>query len=198
MRLKVVVAVASMGAVSLLPFLAGAQQDVYKDPNDTRGRLDMKRVEFAGRNKVRYKIFTFPRWKTAEIRDRGFVVVFFDTFGNERFDYYALVRSNGNKLNGSLWRDRKRKKDYRVANLSTWRAGRRTLGLRVPIGRMKWPETREFYKWRVQTLFTGGDCRSVCFDVVPNNGRVTVVRPGATPTPSPTVTPTPTPTETLP
>jgi hypothetical protein len=192
-RLKLVAAASIVGAVALGPFFAGAEQDTHKDPNDTRGRLDVKRVEVAGAKRVRYKVFTFRRWKPAEVRDRGFVVVFFDTLGNSRFDYYVFARSNGNQMKGSLWRDRSRKKDYKVASLKTWRPSAQSVAIRVSIGQMKWPESRDFYSWRVQTLFSGGECRSVCFDVVPNNGRIAVPRPGATPTPTPTPTPTETP-----
>jgi hypothetical protein len=188
-RRRVLAVAGIVGAVALLPFLAGAEPESFKDPNDTKGRMDVKRVEVGGNDRVRYTIITFPKWKTSVVRDSAFVVIFFDTFGNSRFDYYALIGSDGNKMNGALWRDRKRKSDYRVAKLSPWRAGRRSVGVRIPIGRMKWPETRSFYRWRVQTLFTGKECRSVCFDLVPNKGRVTVFRPGASPTPTPTETP---------
>jgi hypothetical protein len=195
-KVKVLAVASIVGIVALVPFLAGARPETYPDPNDTRGRMDVKRIEVLGTDRVRYKIETYPRWKAADVRDRGFVVVFFDTFGNNRFDYYALVRSKGKRMNATLWRDRKRKKDYKVATLSTWRAGSQSVSVRVPISRMKWPETRAFYSWRVQTLFTGPECRRVCFDVVPDGGRVRVYRPGASPTPSPTETPGPTPTET--
>ena len=197
MKRKVVAVVSIVGAVALAPWLAGAEQEAYEDPNDTKGRLDVKKVEVAGAKRVRYKVFTFQSWNPNELRDHGFVIVFFDTFGNNRFDYFALVRSNGDGMNGSLWRDRSRKKDYKVANLKTWRPSARSVGVRVPIGRMKWPASRDHYTWRVQTLFSGGECRSVCFDVVPNDGRITVPRPGQTPTPTPTA-PTPTPSETPP
>jgi hypothetical protein len=189
-RRKVVAVAVAVGAVSVLPFLAGAEPEVFKDPDDTRGRLDIKRVEMGGSNdRVRYKIVTYPRWKTSAVRDQAYIVILFDTFGNKRFDYYALIGSNGSKLYGGLWRDRKNKSDRKVANLSAWRPGKRSVGVRIPIGRMRWPETRAFYRWRAQTLFTGKNCRSVCFDVVPNSGRVTVYRPGASPTPTPTETP---------
>ena len=197
MRRKVVAVALIVGAVAIAPWLAGAEQVAYMDSNDTKGRLDVRKVEVAGTKRVRYKVFTFHRWNPNEIRDRGFVIVFFDTFGNNRFDYFALVRSNGNGMNGSLWRDRSRKRDYKVGNLKTWRPGAQSVGVRVPIGKMKWPASRDHYTWRVQTLFSGGECRSVCFDVVPDNGRISVPRPGATPTPTPSA-PTPTPSETPP
>ena len=191
MRRKILALAGIVGAVAFLPWLAGAEPESFKDPNDTKGRMDVKRVEVGGNDRVRYTIVTFPKWKTSAVRDRAFVVIHFDTFGNDRFDYYALIGSNGSKVTGALWRDRRNKSDRKVATLSPWRPGLRSVGVRIPITRMRWPETRDFYKWRVQTLFSGKECRSVCFDLVPNNRRVTVFRPGASPTPTPSPTETP-------
>ena len=183
-----------LGGVILVPLFAGAEAESYPDPNDTRGLMDVKRVEVLGTDRVRYKIVTFARWKAADVRDRGYVIVYFDTFGNSRFDYYALVRSTGSKMQATLWRDRTRKKDYKVARLSTWRTGRQSVSVRVPIAQMRWPQKRAFYRWRVQTLFTGRRCRRVCFDLVPNGGAVRVFRVDPSPSPTPT-SPSPTPTE---
>lgn len=194
MKLKVIAVAAAVGAISLMPFFAGADPETYRDPNDARGKLDVRRVEVVGTGRVRYKVDTYPSWKVADVRDRGFVLIFFDTFGGNRFDYYVLVRSTGKKMNATLWRDRRRKRDFKVTSVAAWRPGPRSVSVRVPTGRMKWPETRAFYRWRVQTLFMGRNCRRVCFDLVPDQGAVTVHRPGATPSPSPTGTPSPDPT----
>jgi hypothetical protein len=194
---RIVLAGALVAAAALIaPWFAGAEVVKFPDANDTRGPLDVKKVRVAGEDVLRYKVITFSRWSTSDMRDRGFVLVSFDTFSTSRFDYYALVRSIGDQLDAQLFRDRKTKSDYVVASLKKWRASRKSVSVSVPIRKMNWPQSRDFYRWRVQTLFTSGSCKRVCFDVAPDSGAVKVFRRGAspTPTPSPTVTPSPTPT----
>lgn len=166
------------------------------DPNDTRGVLDIKKVTFDGRDRPRFTTVTFRTWTVDRIRDHGYVLVYFDSFGNRRFDFYAMARSNGNEMVGRLYRDRKKKKDIVVSRLDTWRRNKKSVTLRVPLAKLRIADSRSSYRWYVQTLFTGTRCKRVCFDTAPNGDPVTQPLPGATPTPTPTPTPSPTPTPT--
>jgi hypothetical protein len=44
--------------------------------------------------------------------------------------------------------------------------------VRIPLNRLNIGPSRRFYRWRVQTLFTGQGCGRVCFDPVPGPGRM--------------------------
>ena len=188
-----IVLVVLIGA--LYPLLAGAKHLDPRDPNDTRGPLDVARVRTSGRiRKPIFRVVTFPRWTAKRIWDRGFVLVFVDTFGDDRSDYYVLVRSVGSQLRARLFRDLRRKRDRNIAVIATWRRNRRSVSVRVPFRKLRVGDNRVFYRWNVQTLFIGSRCRRVCFDLVPDRGAV--VEPLVEPSPTPTVTPTPTPTVT--
>jgi hypothetical protein len=191
-RVWVVIALVVIGAS--VPLLAGADHLDPDDPNDTRGPLDVKSVRSWGRaRRPGWRVITFARWSAERVWDRGFVMVFLDTRRSDRFDYYALVRSNGSKMRARLFRDRRRRRDRDLGPLAAWRPSRRSVSVRVPFRKLRVGDNRAFYRWQVQTLFTGSRCRRVCFDVVPDRGPV--LEPLNEPGPSPTITPTPTPTE---
>lgn len=153
----------------------------------------MKRVQRIGSDNPRWTIVTFRDWRVKRMWDRGFIVVYIDTFGSRRYDYYALVRSKGDKMSGTLWRDRDKKDDVRIGFVETWRTNDRSVTVRVPFRRLNIPNKRPFYYWQARTLFTGPHCGQVCIDVAPNGDGVQEVNPAFTPSPSPT-TPLPTPT----
>lgn len=139
----------------------------------------------------RWTTYTWNGWSAAHIWDRGFVVFEFDTLGNSRFDYYALIRSTGDRLEASLHRDLRRKSDRRVARLHLTRPGKASVRVRIPLDKMHFDE--EFvYRWKAQTLWTGPHCRDVCMDRAPDRGAIEQPQPK----PTPTITITPTPTET--
>lgn len=181
--------------VGAIPFVASADHANVADRNDTRGPFDVRRVKVDGIRRPRYDVVTFPRWNVGRVWDRSYGLVYFDTFGGEASDYYVMVRSDGYRMRAQLYRDRARKKDKVVSGVNAWRPNRRSFAIRVPLRKMKLPERRLVYHWWVLTLHTGKSCKRVCFDRVPNTGRVTEPAPGAgqSPTPTPTVTiPTPT------
>ncbi len=163
---------AALALAVAVPVLASARHLSVRDPNDTRGPLDVRRVEVVGLNRPRFQVFTFRRWTTGDIYDRGFVLVYFDTFGGERFDYYALVRSVGDEMKGTLFRDRARKSDVRVSWLRTFRTTKDSVSVRVPLRKMRFGRTRVHFVWSVQTLMSSGRCRRVCFDRVPDRGGI--------------------------
>ncbi|MGZ5212825.1 MAG: hypothetical protein ACXWXM_03620 [Actinomycetota bacterium] len=164
-----------------------------QDPNDTRGLLDVRRVWFEPEaDPTRWTIVTFSPWTAEVTRDRGSVFVFLDTMGDLRFDYYALIVSNGRRLSGSLWRDPKRGPDVRLLALDVRRDSDLDVAVRIPLGPLEIGEVRTIYRWSVVTTFTGRVCRATCVDRVPDEG--TFEQPIGTPTPTPTATPTGSPT----
>jgi hypothetical protein len=185
---------------ALVPFFAQASHQNATDPNDVQGLLDVRRVHVSPERPPRYTFRTFRRWTVAEVWDAGYLLVHFDSFGNQHFDYYALVRSNGNELLGSLWRDRIRRSDYKVGNIKVWRTDRERVTVRVPLDRLN--VRRAYYRWYASTLFTSDVCPHTCIDRIPDGGAIEepLVEPTptitVTPTPTITVTPTPTPKKT--
>ena len=187
-RVVVVIVIVSM----LVPVLVWAHHVDPRDPNDTRGPLDVKRIDVVRRRTPRFEIITWRGWTASQIWDHGFGLVRLDTFGSSRFDYYALVRSTGTRLRGDLFRDRARRPDRRLFALRTSKGSRRSFRVRIPLERLRMPRSRAVYRWEVQTLFVGNRCRRTCFDFVPDQGSVRERNPFATTT---TVIP---PTTTLP
>lgn len=190
-----------LSALALFPWMAHARHVDPRDGNDTRGLLDVRKIKSWGSaRKPGLRIITFRRWTPEQIWDFGQAIVNLDTFGNKRPDYYLLVRSNGSGMNGTVWRDRKSKADRRVTRTKVWRPDRRSINMRIPMRKLRRGKSRLFYAWYVQTLFQSNSCSRVCFDRVPNKGRIEDPngRPTPKPTDTPTPTPTPTPTETSP
>jgi hypothetical protein len=168
----------------------GAQ---VQDPNDTRGLLDVRLVGFEpGIHPPRWTIVTFAPFSAEATRDRGFVFVYLDTLGDQRFDFYALIVSNGRHLAGSLWRDPKRGPGVRLMGLDVRRDSDADASVRIPLGRLDIGEFRTVYRWSVVTTFAGHTCRSTCVDRVPDEGTFEQPIGSSTPTPSPTPTTTPT------
>jgi hypothetical protein len=170
-----------------------------EDPNDTRGLLDVRRVWFEPEtDPLRWTVVTFSPWTAELTRERGFVFLYLDTMGDPRFDFYALLLSNGRHLSGSLWRDPKRGPDVRLVGLDVRRDSDLNVAVRIPMGRLDIGGVRSVYRWSVVTTFTGRVCRATCLDRIPDEG--TFEQPVGTPTPTttatPTTTPTPTPTPT--
>lgn len=185
-----------VAAAAAMPFVASADHAGVRDPNDVKGPFDVRRVEVAGTRRPRYDVMTFPRWTAAQVWDRSYGLVYFDTFGGGAPDYYVMVRSDGYRMRARLYRDKARKNDRMLSGVKAWRPGKRSFAVRVPLRKMKFPEQRLVYHWWVLTLHTGKSCKRVCFDRAPNAGRVTEPAPGAgpSPTPTPTVTiPSPSP-----
>ncbi|HEX2196145.1 MAG TPA: hypothetical protein VHJ76_04390 [Actinomycetota bacterium] len=181
-------------ALASLPFTASADHFAVTDGNDTKGPFDVRRVKVAGTRKPRYDVVTFSRWTAARAWDRSFALLYFDTFGGDAPDYYVMVRSDGRRMRGRLYRDKARKKDRPLAFVKTWKPGKRSFAARVPLRKMKFPEQRLVYHWWVLTLHTGRKCKKVCFDRAPDSGKVTEPAPGAgqSPTPTPSLSvPTP-------
>jgi hypothetical protein len=200
--LPFVVALLTVIGMTVVALAGGpASRAQVQDPNDTRGTLDMRRVWFEPEgDPPRWTIVTYAPFTEELMRDRGFVFIFLDTRDDERFDYYALIKSNGRRFTGSLWRDPRRGADVRLMALDVRRENETNIAVRIPLGPLETGPFRTVYRWSVVTTFTGRVCRATCIDRVPDQGTfeqpIGSATPTATPTltPSPTVTPTGTPT----
>jgi hypothetical protein len=167
---------------------ASANHIDVTDPNDSPGRLDISRVQVVGTiRRPIWKETTFREWSNRHIYERGFLLVFLDTFGtNQRPDYYALIHSVGTRLTAELFRDRQNKRDFRVSFLDVWRADRRSASVRVPLRKLRFGEQRVEYTWFARTVYSGfQECSNICFDSAPNGQPIIEPRPGVTPSPSP-------------
>jgi hypothetical protein len=161
-------------AASLSTMFAKANHQDRSDGNDVKGMLDIRKVQTFGWNKYpKWKIIFRSRMTVKEMRDAGFFLVYLDTFGDSRFDYYALVSSNGSRMRGALWRDPVNKRDRRVGKLRVRRPDKSSVTVRVPLNMMNTGgKERIDYRWFVKTLFIGNNCRRVCIDRVPNSTAV--------------------------
>lgn len=179
--------VAAIAATAVtLPLVATAHQMTLRDGNDSRGALDIRLVKKSGVVKPVWKVISGSRWTAKRVQDHGYVLVYADTFGNERSDYYALIGSDGLRLKGTLFRDRARKPDRKVSALDVWRRNRRSVSVRVPLRKMIVPERRDHFNWFVRTLMTSPKCKPICFDRAPNRAAVEEpLKPAPSPSPSP-------------
>ena len=165
-------------AIVIVPLSARASHLNLKDGNDATGPLDVKEVNVWGNSPPRWRIFTYNGWSTAQLWDQGYIVVYFDTYGPlkgkyARYDYYALLSSNGYRMKGRLFRDFKSRRDVRIGKLGTTKPGRRSVSVRIPVKRkMKIGEGRAAYRWYVRTISNGSGCGHVCMDRAPNDGGV--------------------------
>lgn len=189
------VAAVALVAALLTSLLASARHVDVRDPNDTRGALDIKRVAMADGRTAKWRIRTWQSWKVAELWDAGFFLVYLDTFGGSRADYYALVRAAGREMVGALYRDREGKRDIKIRSLRARHPAPRLVDVSVPMGKVRRRGSRVF-RWYTLTLFSNKRCKRFCFDRAPNNGWISEPGPAPSPTvPPPTPTlPTPTPT----
>lgn len=152
---------------------ASATHQVVRDPNDTRGKLDIRRVKIGGQRANRWQITTDRGWSVRGIFDRGYFLVHFDTFGDDDYDYYVLLRSDRRHMQGSLWRDRQRSRDELIGTADVRRPNRRTVKATVPMRKMRFPEAAVNYRWHARTLFIRKGClKKVCIDRAPNRGAV--------------------------
>ncbi len=175
--------------------IASAPAVQVTDGKDVRGRLDVQRVSLdPGTDTPEWTVRTFASWRPSQLWDRGFVVVFLDTMGDSRPDYYALIRSSGSTLDGSLWRDRQTGRDWKLGSLAVTRGSGDQVAVRVPLGRVQIGASRTSFGWWVVTMYTGDTCRRTCIDHVPDQGAITQDLAAPTPTGTPTTSPTPSPT----
>ena len=112
-----VLSVTLVGAA--LPLIASADHVSVTDPNDARGPFDVRRVRVDGIRSPRYDVVMFKRWTVAQVWDRSFALLYFDTMGDEAADYHVLVRSDGYRMRARLYRDRPAKRDKAMGPVKT-------------------------------------------------------------------------------
>ena len=185
----VAIAVASIAAIT-----ASAHDTDLKDPNDTRGTLDIRQVKLAHEDRPpMWTVVTFAEWRIHEIWDRGYVEILLDTRRDERPEYYALIRANEWTLEGTLWRIREIGPDSYLGTVPLKRMSGRSVSATVGLWRLEFGERRDYYRWQVHTIFTSDVCRRSCHDLAPNRAAVLQWRPGRSPSPSVSPSPSPSP-----
>jgi hypothetical protein len=172
------IAMACLATLVGLPTSATATHQDLSDDRDVKGRFDVRRVEMWGpHSNSGFQIETFRKWRPRIVWDAGFFIVNVDSFGKPRFDYYVMVRSTGRKMQGLLFRDRETKRDFVMRTVRVWRPNSRSVKFRFPWRAVRFPDTRRFFRWNAQSLYTNDFCPNVCIDNVPDNGTiVTTVR----------------------
>lgn len=183
---------AALVTVALVAMVAGAHHTDLLDPNDTRGKLDVRQVRLAHQPlPLVWTVVTFAEWRSAEMWDRGYIMVLLDTSAGKGAEFYLLVRSVGSVLRGSLWRARSFGPDSYLGKVPVRRLSPRSASVQVGLSRLRFGAKRSSYRWWVQTVFTGRTCQRTCQDRAPNGGSVLQWRPGMSPSPSPS-SPSPT------
>ena len=170
MKGKRAVLVAGVIALAHLGPVAQGRPAALEDPRDTRGPLDIRRVELRGTREARFKIAVAARWTSRRIQDRGYLLIHLDTFAMPSFDHFALVRSMGEEVEGSLWRSRRGHDPRRLRSIPARHPGPRTAAVTVPLQTV--PLRRSHFRWRVQSLWSGWPCDRTCFDRAPDRGGV--------------------------
>lgn len=167
---KTGVLLAGVTVLSLLGPAAHGRPAELTDPRDTRGPLDIRRVELRGTKEARFRVATEARWTARRLQDRGYLLVHLDTLGTPRFDHFALVRSPGRGVEGSLWRARRGHDPRLLRSIPARHTGARTAAVVVPLRSVAL--RRSHFRWRAQTLWSGWPCDRTCFDRAPGRGGV--------------------------
>jgi hypothetical protein len=156
----------------MVPLFAAPVYDV-PDPQDTRGSLDIRKIHVDPNRPPKFSLVSYRTFTVAELWDTGYALVHFDTSGDEHFEYYVLVRSNGERMRADLFRDRRSKPDYRVRWIRAAHPSPSRIYVRVPLGELNIPESRSFYRWYANTTFTSYKCPATCIDRIPDAGAIT-------------------------
>jgi hypothetical protein len=186
---------AAAATVVAMSLVAGAHDTDLTDPNDARGKLDIRQVRLAHETRTqRWTIVTASKWRNLEMWDRGYVEVLLDTRRKDLADYSLLVRADRREIRASLWRLHRVGPDSFLGPVVVDRPSLRSVSVQVGLRKLVIGERRDFYRWWIHTVVTSKACPRTCHDVAPNGDPVVQWLPGRSPTPS--VTPTPTPTST--
>ncbi|HEV8682508.1 MAG TPA: hypothetical protein VGS09_07020 [Actinomycetota bacterium] len=156
----------------------GCQLDSPQDPNDTTGRMDVRRIGTTfGATSSSWTFFTYGQSSRKELWDRAFGVVSLDTSGDASAEYRIVirVRSDGRSMAAFL----RRLSDGKQWGLDAWRPGWRSMAVRLPMSRLSFASGRTHYRWWGQTLFSHSWCKkAVCFDFTPGSAPTgTLIQP---------------------
>ena len=171
---KVIAGVIALAAMMTLTPSASAIHADVRDENDVDGRLDIRRVEMRQGPPRKWLIKTYRSFRADRIFDKGYLLVYLDTFGSRRPDYYVLLRPTRERIRGNLWRDAKGgNNDFMISATRVRRPNRRTISTTVPFRKMRTPDHRLNYHWHVRTIYSSPGCRRICIDRAPENRAVT-------------------------
>jgi hypothetical protein len=161
---------AGIAALLVIPLLAGtALGDVVtrRDPKDTPGRLDIRRISHghAGDGAVVHTISTYRRFPSRLLKGRGgaFGVFLFDP--DEERIRLVVVRWRNGRLRAPVfdW------DDGRVGTARVSRPNPRTVRLVIPKGALGSLGEAPGYSWFAVSMYRdGGACKHWCEDVAPN------------------------------
>ena len=160
------------------------------DANDTRGELDVRSMRFTWEPGAapRWTIVTFSTWPESAVWDRGYLYVEIDTHAGEGADDYVLIRSDGRRMIGSLFRVGKHRDRY-VRRVPVDRADEISVEVAIPWSELSIGPSRETIGWWVRTSFSSGACVKPCLDRAPDDGALEEFVPGASPPPDPNPNP---------
>jgi uncharacterized repeat protein (TIGR01451 family) len=137
------------------------------DPNDTPGIFDLSSASVYRTSGFRVTVRTFSRWQTSAVWDRGFFYVLLDTRGNGNPDYEILIRSNGTRMKGLLFKIGSNKV---LRFLAVTRPNLRSVSVSVPLDLLTFSPGRAYVRWSAESVWNDTPCTSVCFDLVPDAG----------------------------
>lgn len=193
-RALVGLGVAAVAMLLALALPALATHTSPTDPNDTRGRLDVRAVRFEHESgPPSWRFVMFSGWTVREVWDVGYLVVQLDTRGDPEVDYFMLVRSDGAKLVGTLYRVRENGTQATMGTVAAGKSGPRRATVSVALHKLTVGSFRTSYFWSAITSLSASSCPRTCIDRIPDEGMVEQPLPGVTPTPTPTPTTTPSP-----
>ena len=183
---------AAAATVLAMTLVAGAHDTDLRDPDDTRGKLDIREVRLAHETRThRWTVVTFSKWGNRAMWDRGYVEVLLDTRRTELADYYLLVRTDRSAIKAGLWRLHHFGPDTFLGPVGVDRLSLRSVSVQVALGKLEIGEQRDAYRWWVHTVVTSEACPRTCHDVAPNGDPVVQWLPGRSPSVTDSPSPTP-------
>ena len=165
----------------LLPLVARADTRSFRDPNDARGPLDIRRVTHGHQKKGGDSFFvhtvsTHKRWGSKLLgRDATEIDLWFSTDGDGRPDRVVYINHDDGRLRASMNTYENEGDSSTVGfigNVKVRRVGGRGVRVWLPV---EWMSNNELddYNWFVFSFYTadeGSHCREdySCFDRAPN------------------------------
>ena len=113
------------------------------------------------------RIRTFSKWRVPAVWDKGDLDVSLDTGGDASPEYEAVIRSDGTRVRGLLFRGDAK---YPFRSLEVRRPSARSVLVVIPFGRLSFGRGRWFFRWSVESVWNEGPCAGACIDRVPDAG----------------------------
>jgi hypothetical protein len=150
----------------LVPVGAQADQVRHRDPRDTRGRLDIRRIAHGheGGHAVTHSISMYRAFSSRLLqRPSNRLVLWLWESEDDDWVRVIIVRWRDGRLRAPIWGD-----DGRVGNARVTRPNRRTVSVAVNLRHLGEGEQTGYY-WGVESFFANRNaCRHGCVDRAPN------------------------------